>query len=236
MIIVRRDGECLFITQRDHAALAGEIMHGWRDPALERNPRRDDILLATREHDNGWMEEDRDTHVAPDGAPLDFVTVPHEVKQRIWPRAVARVGGRRPYAAALIAQHAITVHGPYRKDPAWDAFFAVMDGTRAAWLARLPSPPPRVEDDYPFVRIGDLLSLVFCNAWLDPHDLPGGGRTILREATLEVSPDPFAGARIALRVRAKRLRDVRYASAAAFRAALAAAPVEIVEGVATGVP
>jgi hypothetical protein len=236
-VIIRPSGNSLIcITQPDHAALAADIMSHWRAHALDDNPRRERILFALREHDNGWIEEDRHTHVDELGTPLDFVSVPAEVKHRIWPRAVARFERDRPYEAALIAQHAVTVHAPQRRDSAWQPFFDTMERARGRCMGGVQPPMSRGRflADYRFVRIGDLLSLLFCNGWPEPHDLPDGRRTILKGTTVAVTPDPFAGSRVALRVRARRIPARRYASAADLRAALDAAPFEIVEGEASG--
>lgn len=233
-MIIRRDGRShLFITQPDHAELAAHVMRAWRRGSFDRHQRRDTILFAVAEHDNGWIEEDSSTLVDDAGSPLDFISAPAEVKHRIWPRAVARLGGARPYEAALIAQHALTVHAQHRGDDSWRPFFDAMERLKQSMLGRHDSDA--FSRDYAFVRTGDLLSLVFCNGWTEPHDLPGGGRTILRGATLEVSPDPFGGERVRLCVAARRLPQRAYRSAAELRAALAGAPIERIEGVATGV-
>jgi hypothetical protein len=232
MIIRDAGASQLLITQPDHAELSAAIMAAWRADGFEAHARRDVILRAVRDHDNGWIEEDAATIVGGDGRPVDFVAAPIEVKHRIWPRAVARVGARDRYEAALIAQHALTVHAQHRADDRWGRFFARMEGARDAMLGR-PADEVFVRD-YRFVRIGDLLSLVFCNGWTERHDLPGGGRTILKGATLEVSPDPFAGARVPLRVSARRIPSRAYLSAAELRFVLADASTETIEGTAVG--
>src|SRR5215213_8305992 len=98
-MIVRRDPtHLLLITQPDHAALAAAVMDAWRHP-LPDAPVRDVVLLATREHDNGWYEEDAAPLVdETTGRILDFMTAPDSVRQGIWPRAVERLGST-PYAA-----------------------------------------------------------------------------------------------------------------------------------------
>jgi hypothetical protein len=233
-VIIRQDGHFhQFITQPDHAALAARIMQVWQGDGFAGHPRRERILFAITEHDNGWIEEDASTLVDERGVPLDFVAAPPQVKHRIWPRGVARVAEGHPYEAALVAQHALTVHAAHRAEETWRPFFDTMERLKTAMLARIGNPA--FEHDYRFVRTADLLSLVFCNGWTDPLELPGGGRTILRGTTLEVSPDPFAGARVGLRVAARRLPRQTYRSNVELRAALAAAPVEPVEGYAVGV-
>ncbi len=233
VIIQRRGSSDLFITQPDHAALAADIMREWRGDDFSAHPRRDAILYAVREHDNGWIEEDLHTHVDASGRPLDFVTVAHEVKHRIWPRAVERIGRERPYEAALIAQHALTVHAEQRANPAWRTFFETMEGSRATLLRRTVIDAS-FEADYRFVRIGDLLSLILCNGWTEPHTLPAGGQAVLNGSTLVISPDPFDGRPIRLAVRARRLDARTYGSAEELRHALDRAAVETLEGTASG--
>jgi hypothetical protein len=234
MIIQRRNGEWLFITQAAHAVLAAEIMAAWEPGGLRHHPRRDDILTATRRHDDGWEEEDADLHIGGDGDALDFIAVPPAVKQRIWPRATGRLAEISPYVAALVAEHALTIHAPLRADPAWRAFFERMEAIRHAELTRSRRDLPALGEDYPFVRTGDHLSLIFCNAWTAP--MSGRRyRAILTGITLEISPDPFGGRRIPLRVEARALPARVYGSTADLRRVYAAAPPRLLEGEAIGI-
>src|SRR5262245_22564588 len=89
-------------------------------------PRRETILHAIAEHDNGWAEEDAAPTVNPQtGDVIDFVNAVLGRRRLIWPRGVARLADD-PWAAALVAQHAVTVHEHYRAHAAWTAFFAEM--------------------------------------------------------------------------------------------------------------
>jgi hypothetical protein len=230
-VIIRREStSLLFIAQQDHAVLSAAIMAEWQLDGFPGHPRRDAILLATREHDNGWLEEDAMTHVDQDGEPLDFMSVPPTVKQRIWPRAASRVAEWDPYAAALIAQHALALHGQQQTEPAWRPFLSQMERLQAELLTRCgPGAAETLQDDYRFVQAGDQLSLVFCNGWTAPFTRPGG-RIQLHGDTLTVSPDPFAGRRIPLRIVARRLPARTFTAGRELRAALDAAPVEWIEG------
>ena len=235
MLIRRASDRLLFVTQPDHAALAAAIMSHWRLQDFPGHPRRDTILSATRQHDDGWREEDAELHVNEQGEPLDFVAVPAAVKHRIWPRAVERLAPQSPYVAALVAQHALTVHAPLRDNPAWRRFFAIMERARDEWLAGSPAGPADLAADYPFVRTGDQLSLIFCNGWTSP--LSGiGYRAILKGITLDITPDPFDGARIPLTVQARTVPARTYASAADLRKELQAAAVLTLDGEAVGAP
>lgn len=101
-------------------------MREWQEPALAGSPRRDAILLAVADHDNGWAETDAAPVLDSTGHILDFVAIPAARRQEVWPRGVARLGAV-PYAAALVAQHAIHVYSRFRGDAAWTAFFGGME-------------------------------------------------------------------------------------------------------------
>ncbi len=205
MIVRSTEHETLLITQPDHAALAATIVAAWRCDGLADLPRRDEILQATREHDNGWLEEDRMPLVDDrTGQILDFMAAPLEVRQRIWPRAVERLR-RTPYVAAIVAEHALTLFERYRTDQAWRQFFAVLELQRRDML--LECPPATIEDirrDYFFVNVGDLASLTFCQAWTEPQH-SGAYRMRLNGDRLLMAPDPFGGQEIPLGVTARRL-------------------------------
>ncbi len=232
-MILRRDGDAwLCIQQMDHAGMAADLMTRWKD--LDRHPRRDEIFLAIRQHDNGWIEEDDRTHVDPSGEALDFMSVPAAVKHRIWPRAVARLERDHPYVAALVAQHALTVHGQQRVDGAWRPFFETMEGLRSTLLDRAGAwANAALDEDYRFVQLADQLSLIFCNGWTAPFPRHGG-RSILTGHTLVTSPDPFEGASVPIQVAARRIPARRFDSPADLRAAIGQAPVETLSGTLQG--
>ena len=109
--------------------------------------------------------------VGGDGAPVDFITAPAEVKQRVWPRAHRSARGGDPYVAALVAQHALTVYDALRIGSAWSPFFATMAAARRACSpAAILQSRPRSNPTTPSVRAADLLSLAFCNAWDKPAE------------------------------------------------------------------
>ena len=61
---------------------------------LASRPRRDAILHAIAEHDNGWAEGDAAPSVNPaTGQIFDFISAPIAVRQGVWPRGVARLAG-----------------------------------------------------------------------------------------------------------------------------------------------
>ena len=232
-MIIRRDGaSLLFVTQPDHARLAADLLDQWN--GFKEHPRREPLLLAAREHDNGWRELDEELLFdAASGRAFDFITVPDPVKHGIWPHGVDRLAGTSTYAAALVAQHAIFVYDSHRDEPAWSAFFGGLRQRRDALLTQAGRTAEELEADYPYLAVVDLLSLTFCNGWHDDHER-FATRTRCDDRGIVIEPWPFAAPSVPFRVRARRLPDRRYASAAELRAVYEGATPEILEGDARG--
>jgi hypothetical protein len=232
-VIVRSEpGSLLFITQPDHAVLAADLVD-WFD-GLDAHPRRDEIRLAVREHDNGWRELDDDLLFdAASGKAFDFITVPEPVKQSVWPIGIDRLAKQSAYAAALVAAHALFVYAAHRAEDAWRAFFASQEARRDDLLTRAGVTLEALERDYHFLSLSDLMSLSFCHGWTEPrgrlgHEAHCEGTTLV-VTPAAVPPSPFA-----VRVRARRIADRRYESAADLRAAVAGAEPEWITGYARG--
>lgn len=206
-MIVFDEGESYrLITQPDHARFAGELVSLWREHGLPDHPRRDDLLFAVREHDNGWREADAAPRWnAAAGRPHDFRSVPDEVWLEVWRRGVERFAAERPYAALLVTLHGLALAAAYG-EPA--------DGATAELSAELEERADELAEaagmersqaaaDYPFLGFADLASLAVCGRWIDPFERPappaaGGG--VLRgrfepdTETLYLDPFPLAGA------------------------------------------
>lgn len=227
MIVRKGEGVLHLITQPDHAALAARLMALW--PSLAASERRRDILTALTHHDRGWAEPDAAPMVDPaSGAVLDFIHVPVAVRQGVWPVSVERLAAA-PWAAALVAHHAISVYGRFHGHPEWDAFFARMTALRDEHLARAGGPIETLVRDYVYVRLGDLLSLAFCTGATAPEQL--GPWTIRRDGSrLHVTPNPFV-LDVTFAVEAREIPDVPYPTDDALRAAIAAGRSRALEGV-----
>ena len=202
----------LLITQPDHAKLAGRIMAHCRP--LAPNARRDAILEAVAEHDNGWAEDDAFPTVDPGtGAVVDFVSAPLAVRHAVWPRGIGRLAAD-PWVAALVAQHAITVYDRFRADREWNSFFARMERMRDDLLGRSHLPLAQLLEDYVFVRLGDLISLTFCTGWNEPQHF-GQWKVTRTGSSVLVSPDDFGGQSIPIEIEARELPNHPFASQAA---------------------
>jgi Protein of unknown function (DUF3891) len=220
-VIVRRFSNRLqLITQPDHAHLAGRFMQ--HCVTLVSRPRRDSILHAIAEHDNGWAEVDAAPTVHPDtGVVVDFINAPIPVRHGVWPRGVARLAADS-WAAALVAQHAVTVYDRYREDTAWRPFFGEMEKARDALVRQSGVAHAELAADYVFIRLADLISLTFCLGWSEEQRV--GEWTIRRSGTsVGVMPDPFGGATIPIEITAREIPDEPYRSDVELRDALSRA-------------
>ena len=231
-MIVRAAGNRLeLITQPDHARLARSVMEHCA-PLLTR-PRKGSILHAIAEHDNGWAEEDAAPRVNPvTGHVFDFVTAPASVRQAVWPRGVARLS-EDPWAAALVAQHALTIYERFRSESEWTPFFTGMEAARDAMLDPSGLPLDDLFSDYVFVRLADLISLTFCTGWTDEQRF--GDWTVQRfGAHVIVTPDAFAGSEIPVEIEARGIRNQPFRSDDELRNALSQAHRATLKGSVSG--
>ena len=231
-MIVRPAGErVVLITQPDHAHLAREVME--RCAPLAPRPRRESLLRAVGEHDAAWAEVDAEPRVDPEsGGVLDFVRVPLATRQGVWPRSVALLADD-PWAAALVAHHAVFVYDRFRAVPDWTAFFAAMERSRGERLAASGLALGDLLADYPFVRLGDLISLAFCTG--SPDEQRVGEWTVrLAGDRVLVRPDPFGGAEVPVAIEARELGGGPFRSDEELRAAVRVAPVTTLSGAVAG--
>ena len=201
--------------------------------ALADHPRRDDMLLAIGEHDNGWADEDTAPTVdRQTGRVVDFVDASLMVRHSVWPRGVERLA-HRPWAAALVAQHALTVYDRFRGDADWISFFEAMQSARDRMLRADGGQLDDLDADYPFVRLGDLISLAFCADWSDEQSF-ADWRVQLSGNRVRVRPDPFGGKVIPIAVEMREIARSVFPSDTELRAALATATVKRLSGEVTG--
>jgi len=196
---------------------------------LAARPRRDAILHAIAEHDNGWAEEDAAPTVNPTtGTVVDFVSAPLSVRHAVWPRGVARLADN-PWAAALVAQHALTVYDRFRSETEWTAFFAEMEAARGAMLRASRMPLDDLVADYAFVRLADLISLTFCTGWTDEHRF-ADWTVQLSGTRVVVTPGAFGGMRIPIEIKAREIRNQPFRLDAELRDVLSEANTTTLRG------
>jgi hypothetical protein len=226
MIVRPADDRLLVITQPDHAHLALRIMN--HCVPLRTRPRGHAIVLAIREHDNGWTELDAAPMVdSSTGRIADFMTAPISIRQDVWPRGVERI--QEPWAAALVAQHALTIYERYRAHAEWSGFFATMESMRDERVCEAGGSLDDLVGDYAFVRLGDLISLAFCTGWTDQQRF--GTWAVQRfDSRVIVTPDLFGGNTIPFEVTARELSNRPFTSDADLQDALRTAQLTVLRG------
>jgi hypothetical protein len=219
------------ITQPDHAHLARRIME--HCVPLRGCARRPAILRAIGEHDNGWDEVDASPLVDPaTGRVADFVSVPLAVRHAVWPRAVSRLADD-PWVGALVAHHALTVYDRFRRSEEWSRFFAQMQEARDTMLRASTLSLDALTADYPYLRLGDLISLAFCTD--SGQEMRFAEWTVrLSDGRVLVSPDPFGGATISFEVQARQIAAQVFRSDADLRDALRTADPILLGGEVAG--
>jgi hypothetical protein len=230
MIVRTTDDRLQLITQPDHAHLAARIMEHCVD--LVALPRRGSIMNAIAEHDNGWEEEDSAPMVDQDGNVIDFIHAPVSMRHRVWPRAVMRLSND-PFAAALVAQHAITVHERFRREEEWASFFGEMAMLRNAMVDKSGFRLDELAIEYAFVRLGDLISLSFCTAGMELETF-GDWSVQCTGSRVVVTPDPFGGRTIQIEISAREIPTSRFQSDNDLRAAIARSTTLSLSGSVTG--
>ncbi|MEZ5331754.1 MAG: DUF3891 family protein [Thermoanaerobaculia bacterium] len=208
MLVIPQAERLRLVTQPDHAGLASELLALWRTGGFPKHPRRAELLVAVREHDNGWREADAAPRLDPRGGPLDFREAPDGLRREIWLRAVERLAADRPYAALLTAQHALTLHRDRNGREDWAETLGTLEASRSELLERTGLAAGELEEDYRWLFVADALSLALCGA-LDRVE-EGGLRALRTADGLSLDPFPLAGA-TTFRLPCRHVPDRSYA-------------------------
>lgn len=198
MLVVDLEDRWRLVTQPDHAHLSGRLAALWRTDGLPDHPRRDDILFAAREHDNGWREIDAAPRWnARDRRPHDFISLPTEERNDVWRRGVTRYLDERPYAARLICRHALTLYEGQRDDPAIEDLMTFLDAREEDLAERTGVPTEDVHRDYAWITATDRFSLAVLLGWSEPRSQSFWDHTLEiavgEPGTLHLDPFPLAG-------------------------------------------
>jgi hypothetical protein len=210
MIVVPEGSALRLVTQPDHAHLAGELLSLWRADGLPAHPRRADLLFAAREHDNGWREADAAPRWdAGRGRPHDFITLSEGERIELWERGVCRFAAERPYAARLIARHALNLFHNRRGEAGWEPFLDFLGDFERTLSEETGVPRAELEADYRLIDLADQISLAACMAAREPAERRGL-RIEPADGEVRLDPFPLAGA-TTFRVPCRRIpaRDYR---------------------------
>jgi len=210
MIVTPNGSNLRFVTQVDHAHFAAELGRLWRKDGMPEHPRRASLLLAVREHDNGWQEADAAPSVDPHtGHPIDFLHLPDRDRFDVWQRGVERMRSTDVWAALLIGRHA--AHLARRVEgPDWDRLFEAIDDFERTELEALGRTEIELDEDYAWLHRLDALSLAACGAWEGKVERPDI-RAECRADILRLDPFPLAG-RTTLEISVREIESRRFES------------------------
>lgn len=197
MIITRQRKNITAIKQEDHAAFAAFLLERWSDHGFKHDPIRDAVIMATREHDNGWKEFDAAPRINPKTRlPIDFKNPSPEETYEIWMRGTRRFIKENPYVALLITHHAYSLHEhAHNRSGIWKDFFVTLARQRGELRDMLGLTHNDVEHGYSFVRMMDWFSLMFCSNLKLGHARPAqyAGYKVKRDGEAFLfRPYPFA--------------------------------------------
>lgn len=212
MIIVRQGPELRLVTQGDHAHLAAELLGLCKFPELLDSPRREDVLRAVLEHDNGWREVDAAPPLdAESGRPYSFRTVPDEIRRQLWARGCERYRDTDPLAAILVVEHALQLHKRWREASDWSDWWKELDEMKADLLDELDHREEGLAESYRWLQFADSCSLALCEERPDSFSV-AGTRVRVLDDSLVLDPFPLVGT-TSFKLRCRRIPDRRYRSA-----------------------
>jgi hypothetical protein len=226
MIVRCENREIALVTQPDHAHFAAEVLRLFRVPELADHPRRQAVLRAVRLHDNGWRETDAAPRIDPASSlPLAFTEIDLSLRVEIWRRGILRYRHEDPYVALLVLRHGRALH-PEPSGPLAD-LFDELEEVSEEWQEDAAVTADEVDADYPWLALGDLLSLAAAHHWTALRS--AHGRTVAwRDERLHIDPFPLAGV-TRFHLAARTVPRRRYDSDRDFAVTLAMAPWQRLE-------
>ncbi|MFB6139421.1 MAG: DUF3891 family protein [Halosimplex sp.] len=122
MIVAETAAGYQFVTQPDHAALAGQFADRWGADGFDRPEPFAPVVLAAYAHDTGWRDYDRRPHLDDAGAPVDFRDMPAETWIDLYDRGIDAVAETDAYAGLLVSMHGAGLRNRrYGLSPEWPA-------------------------------------------------------------------------------------------------------------------
>lgn len=120
MILAEFDGGIRFVTQPDHAALAGRFAEQWGGEGFASPTPAAAVRLAVHAHDDGWWLRDRRPRLASDGSPQAFHELPASEWIRLYRRGIDDVARADCYAGLLVSMHGSGLRRQrYGLSPSW---------------------------------------------------------------------------------------------------------------------
>lgn len=154
MIVTDHPEGFRFITQPDHAALAGQLAERWGGDGFDPPGVPGAAVFAAYAHDAGWWRWDLRPRLGDDGAVLGFLDVAPEQWTRFYTSGIGAVADADAYAGLLCSMHGSGVrrqrYGTHAAIPdrseAFAAFIEREETRQSALAASLRRDPGRPVD------------------------------------------------------------------------------------------
>lgn len=250
MIRRHRGHNWLLIPQHEHARLAGEVATAWGNAATPPLPLAEPLLAAIFQHDQGWIEWERNPTVDPaTGIPREFTEMPLPVSAAIWEKSIARCAGDSAWGGLWVSRHFCWLgqrgrdaHLDHEEEVAdMDRFLATQQELQEGWRQMLRGSYREQElahhEEFGFraLQFFDALSLwLCCTEQPDPKELPfPTGQTyrlaVGEEGRISLSPGPLRNSPLTLQGTGLRIPAQELPSDAEYRQVLATALPEKLE-------
>jgi hypothetical protein len=244
------NGQLLCINQTTHALMAADFCRHWGNADFAKPSPYSVVMCAIAQHDNGWYEWEAAPELDVAGAPLAFIPGPsYAEKLPIWQRGIDRAAAQHPYMGLLVSRHAMLLYSGDLARLAGDELRATeaFVAKQEQWANKVrlalagdaelhhAASETVLMSHTRLLQFGDSCSLQVVMPWsserLFPHspvDFAGSYTPItLRWAAQEMTfdPWPFGVDHFTVTVQGSLLDQQTFPSNAAYRAALAAAPL-----------
>ena len=207
------------INQHDHARAAGTIARNWIGIESLPSPPdgvREKVLFAVDNHDVGWCRSDATPRWdALTKLPGSFFGITADKAVEIWSEGIDSCASFHPFAGCLVSLHFSSLAEGGRRGAPLDVSkvlngFIHTESKRQEKLNALIEPRDKdaIGDSVSLLRVCDTLSLLACRApEITPpddavHPLTQSGLKVKRTKVddLEISPWPFGGDVLELRM------------------------------------
>lgn len=122
MIIAETADSYQFVTQPDHATLAGTFAEHWGNDLFAPPEPGPPMTIAAYHHDAGWVEYDRRPHLDENGQPIDFRDMPSETWIDLYEDGIEALVTLDTYAGLLVSMHGAGLRNRrYGLSPSWPA-------------------------------------------------------------------------------------------------------------------
>jgi hypothetical protein len=254
-MLVRDAGDAWqIVLQTDHADLSGQLAAAWGGTGFVRPEPFESFVRAASRHDDGWAVWEHRPRLNADGVPQSFFEVPASVHLAFYRAAVEVVCDEDPYAGLLVSMHMSGLYrGRYGVMPtpgmhlsdehraAADAFAAQEEERQVALTDRVEADEALLWSNYALLQVVDVVSLYLGLANVEVGTEGGvegvptadGDTTRIAIAPLgpwrvRFDPYPFVERPTALTLLRRLVPKRAWSDDDAFRADLAATPVETV--------